>query len=457
MNREIIMGSMSRRKKIVFAVILAVAVTMATACSSSLLTVKTGGHSSGADSAATEIELWTYPIGNFSKPEVVNKFIKDFMARNPDIRVTVQYLDYDTGDDQVSAALEAGTAPDVIMEGPERLVSNWGASGKMADLGDLWTDKAKNDIRNCNNIVPQACRGTDGKYYEYPLCMTAHCMAINYDVFKKAGALKYLDLKNRTWTTQGFIKACRAVAASGLVQTPGIVYCGGQGGDQGTRALVTNLYGASFTNKEHTAYTIDSSRGIKALKVLVGMTHNGSLSYDSQMQAGDELRMFESGKSAMTFAWNASNEKNYAADADFKAYAMTFPTDREHTELCGGLWGFGIFNNGSDDRIAASKKLIRFLCDDSSQAVKSVRASGFFPVKSSLGDVYRGTKMQKEMSVYRKMNSYVADYYNITPGWTAQRTAWWNMLQQVFSGTDPKEAAGQYVDVCSRAIERQGK
>ena len=39
-----------------------------------------------------------------------------------------------SGDDQVTSAIEAGTTPDIIMEGPERLVTNWGAAGKMLDL-----------------------------------------------------------------------------------------------------------------------------------------------------------------------------------------------------------------------------------------------------------------------------------------------------------------------------------
>lgn len=49
-----------------------------------------------------------------------------FNKEYPDIQVTVGYLDYQTGDEQVSAAIAAGTTPDVIMEGPERLVAGWG-------------------------------------------------------------------------------------------------------------------------------------------------------------------------------------------------------------------------------------------------------------------------------------------------------------------------------------------
>ena len=57
----------------------------------------------------------------------------------------MEYLDYTNGDDQVNTALEGGSAPDLIMEGPERLVANWGAKGYMVDLADMWdaTDKSE--------------------------------------------------------------------------------------------------------------------------------------------------------------------------------------------------------------------------------------------------------------------------------------------------------------------------
>ena len=186
-----------------------------------------------------EITLWTYPIGSWGNAETVDGIIKDFNAVHPEIKVTVQYLDYQSGDDQVTTAIEAKTTPDIIMEGPERLVANWGAAGKMLDISDLWAD-TKDDIIAASAAVEAACKNSEGVYYEYPLCMTTHCMVINYNDFEKAGALQYIDEEKHTWTTEGFLNALDALNAAGFAPTA-VVYCGGQGGDQGTRALVTNL------------------------------------------------------------------------------------------------------------------------------------------------------------------------------------------------------------------------
>lgn len=400
---------------------------------------------------AASITLWTYPIGSWKDSFTVDGFVDSFNKQNPGIKVKVEYLDYTTGDDQVTAAIEAGTTPDIIMEGPERLVSNWGAKGKMVDLKDLWTSDATADINATSKAVEPACTAPDGAKYEYPLCMTTHCMAINKDVFEKAGALQYLDLDNRTWTTDNFAKALKAVTDSKLVQSTGVVYCGGQGGDQGTRALAMNLYDASFTNPDHTKWTMNSPEGIKGLQALVDWTKQGILGNDAGIQAADELQLFANGTIGMTLAWNASNEANYASQVNFTPYAMAFPSESGTPQLAGGIWGFGIFDNKDQARIDAAKKFITFMCDDKTQGPQSVQATGFFPVRTSFGNVYAGTENEDRMAVYASFQKYLGDYYNVTPGWAEQRTAWWNMLQQIFNGTDVTKAANDYADTSDAA------
>ena len=97
-----------------------------------LATVFAGGGkekapASSSAAGVTEISLWTYPIGGWGDQKTVDALLADFHAANPGIKVTVDYLTYADGDDKVNTAIEGGAAPDLIMEGPERLVANWGA------------------------------------------------------------------------------------------------------------------------------------------------------------------------------------------------------------------------------------------------------------------------------------------------------------------------------------------
>ena len=205
------------------------ATTEATAAPEAEATEETAAADDTAAAEATEITLWTYPIGGWGDAETVDALIAAFEEANPGIKVTVEYLDYTNGDDQVNTALEGGAAPDLIMEGPERLVANWGAKGYMVDLADMWDDTDKAEV---NASCVSACFNADGACYEYPLVMTAHCMAINYDAFVEAGADQYVDIENHTWTTEDFINAVNALYAY-YGEDVADVYCSGQGGEIG--------------------------------------------------------------------------------------------------------------------------------------------------------------------------------------------------------------------------------
>ncbi len=398
------------------------------------------------------ITIWTYPIGKFGDDATMVELIGKFEAAHPGIKVEHELIDYTNGDTQVTSAITGGGTPDIIMEGPERLVTNWGKNGVMVDLSDLWTEEITADIAATSEAVVSACQ-YNGVYYEYPLCMTTHCMAINYEVFEQAGALQYIDEETRTWSTDDFVSAMEAVRDSGLVAVPGIIYCGGQGGDQGTRALVNNLYSGTYTNADHTEYTANSAENVQALQLLVDMVGSGALNANAGFQATEELQQFANGTCAVTFCWNASNKTNYAEQVTFTPFAMAFPTDDGVPELCGGIWGFGIFDNGSDAKIEAAKDFIRFVCDDETQAAESVRLTGFFPVRASLGNVYAGTEQEADAEEFLKLMPFLGDYYNVIGGWSEQRTNWFNMLQNVFiTGTDPQTAADEFVEASNANI-----
>jgi ABC-type sugar transport system, periplasmic component len=403
-------------------------------------TENTDSQTPTGSTQAADITLWTYPIGSWGDSATVDGLIANFNAVYPDIKVTVEYLDYTNGDDQINTAIEGKQAPDLVMEGPERLVANWGAKGLMVDLGDLWTDDAKSLIYDS---VQNACKSNDGVFYEYPLCMTAHTMAINRDIFEAADALQYLDEETGTWTTENFQKAVQAVYDYGQTNV-GAVYCSGQGGDQGTRALINNLYGGTFTNPEHTEYTANSAENIKALELLKSMD---GINFDASIAGGDEINMFCNGTFAMAFCWNVSQEKNNLENISFDALPMAFPSEDGIPQLCGGIWGFGIFDNGDPAKIEAAKTFIDFMANDEKQVVESVKASNYWPVKD-LGNIYDGDALMTE---YSKFVEYMGDYYQVVGGWAEARTAWWNMLQQVGSGTDVATAVEEFVTTANTA------
>ena len=393
----------------------------------------------------TTITLWTYPVGNWGDQETV-KALTDAFKADTGITVNVEYLAYADGDDKINTAITAGETPDLVLEGPERLVANWGAAGHMVDLADLLDDTDRAEI---NEAALAACTTADGAVYEYPLVMTAHCMAINLDAFKEAGADQYLDLENHTWTTEGFFKAVEALYAT-YNDTVGAVYCTGQGGDQGTRALVNNLYGGTFTDAEHTKYTWDDPKNVQALEALLNAD---GIAYDASIAGGDEIALFYQEILKMAFCWNIAqqlnpNTANTGAGKTINGQEivfMSFPSETGESKLQGGIWGFGVFDNGDPDRIAASKEFIKYMAD-SEHTVDAVKASNFFPVRTAAEGTDLTTVWADDpiMDEYQVLMPYLGDYYQVTKGWTQARTSWWNMLQRVGAGDPVAEAVATY-------------
>ena len=369
-----------------------------------------------AAAAPVEIALWTYPVGKWVDEATVSELLADFHAANPNITVKVEYLDYTNGDDKLSTAVEGKKAPDIIMEGPERLIAKWGAEGYLVDLKDIVP-------AGTYESVVATCTSANGELYELPVCMITHCMAINRDVFEAAGALQYLNEETRTWNSvEDFFKAVQAVYDAGH-ENVGVIYCGGQGGDQGTRALITNIGGGTYANAEHTAYTYASEENATALAKLKAQD---GISFDTAIVASDEITAFVNGTFQMAFCWNISQEVNNADALTFDVLPMAFPSDSTPS-LQGGIWGFGVFNNGDEAKIEAAKTFIKFMTETDEQYFKAVAASTFAPCR----DLPNTADLNPLLPEYMLVAPMMGDYYQITKGWTDARTEWWNMLQRV--------------------------
>ncbi|MCM1045079.1 MAG: ABC transporter substrate-binding protein [Candidatus Gastranaerophilales bacterium] len=417
------------KKNMILICILITAVCLAS-CGSNPTKVESDDQTD--DREDVELTLWTFPVGNWGNPTAVSNILTGFHKEYPNIHISVTYLNYDSGDEQVNQAVLDGCPPDLILEGPERLVANWGEQGWMADLSDLWESEKADAIYE---TIRQACQHGDGAYYEYPLCMSAHCMAINYDMFQEAGALQYIDEETHTWTTEGFIQAVQALTENGQERV-GMIYCKNQSGDQGTRALVNNLYGGAYTDDAHTVYTVDSEDNRKALQLLYDLE---GITFEPDLTSADAINLFCQKETAMCFCWNESMEVQQTlnnADLDFEVFPMAFPTDANEPKLQGGIWGFGIFDSDSSERIEAAKTFISYIMENDVPYTRAVRTSSYWPARD-MGNIYENDILMTEYSIFLP---YMDDYYQITPGWTQARTAWWKMLQEIGAGADIAEA-----------------
>ena len=426
-------------KKIYALISVLLSVVLLSSCGSKNPNIELEDDSGSGE--VTELTLWTFPVGNWGNPTSVASMLTDFHKAHPDIHVSVEYLSYDNGDEKINQAAVDGSLPDLVLEGPERLVANWGEKGWMVDLSELWESDTAGAIYD---NIREACQHGNGAYYVFPICMSAHCMAINYDMFQEAGALQYIDEDTHTWTTEDFIEAVWALNAYAEAQeqniSAGIVYCKNQSGDQGTRALVNNLYGGTFADTTHTSYTVDSEENKKALQLLYDLE---GIIFESSFSSGDAIDLFCKKETAMCFCWNASLEVQQTINnpnLDFEVFPMAFPSDEGIPELQGGIWGLGIFDNDDEERITAAKTFIRYMTENDVPYTRAVRATSYWPVRD-MGNIYENDMLMTEYSIFM---SYMGDYYQITPEWDKARTAWWQLLAKIGAGTDVSEAVKDF-------------
>ena len=400
--------------------------------------------------AVIELTLWTFPAGDWGDPAAVETLLTQFNSVYPDIHVTVQCLDEATGDDKLSTAVDGGVSPDILLAQPDRLIKAWGAEGMLADLSDMWDDADKQEV---NAACQSVCFTRDGKCYAYPFAMNVQCMAINYDAFVTAGADQYIDLETRTWNTEQFTQAVKALQSK-YGETVAAVYCSGQNGDQGTRALVTNLYGGQFANDSYTGYVANSEANQQALTLL---RDTKGIEFDDAINGQEEAALFYHESLKMSFCWSLAQQLAETVDEPTEEGGepvvhpagktvngqtiefMAFPTDPEISQprLQGDIWGFGVFDNGDQERIEAAKLLIRFFADGQG-ASAAVKAAGCFPVRDTvdgadLRNIWAGSDVMTE---YAKLTDFLSGYDALTPGWATARTEWWNMLQRVGNGGD---------------------
>ena len=388
----------------------------------------------GTPEGVTEITWWAFPT--FGVDSGYEQQVADaFMAANPDVKVNVEIIDFTSGADALTSAITAGTAPDVLFDAPGRIIE-YGNAGNLVPLDDM-IESLKSDI--ASESLLETCVGADGSYYMYPISSSPFYMGLNKEALEEANALQYVNLEgDRTWTTENFVKMCEALRDAGVTTVPCIVYCGGQGGDQGTRALVNNLYSSSIVGEDG-KWNVDAN-GVKALELLKSMYDSKALDAGFSMAAADELQQFQQETCAMTFCWGTSNAMSYASE-DYTQISVPFPSDDGVPELEYLVNGFCVFDNGDDAKAEASKRFISFICDDAEWGPKSVVQTGAFPVRASFGNLYEGNE---EMSLLASWTQYYGPYYNTRAGFAAMRPLWFNMLQQVFNGTPVQEAADAF-------------
>ena len=393
-----------------------------------------------------EITYWDFP--QFTKDKEFKKtedfdaaLIKAFEAKNPNIKVNYQKIEFTDGPAKVETAIQSKTAPDVIYDAPGRVIV-WAAKDLLVPLDDV--DKSK-----LNEAAVKASSYKD-KLYMYPQGVAPFLMGVNKDLTDKLGVTDLLPLnkQDRSWTVEEYEKFLKAVKQKDSSITPALFYTKSQAGDQGPRAFVANLYNSWITDDANSKYTINDANGVKGLEWVKKAYDEGLLGQGVALEAKDALEAFKSGRAATTILFSPGIAASHASGFNYKF--LPFPNNGGKAKYDYLVAGPAIFDNGDKDKAAAAKKFVDFMVNDKDWGKRTLLASGNFSAKKGETGLYDS----EELKFAEGLTGQYATYYNTIPGFAKMRPLWFNMVQGVLNGkTTPKEGLDKFVEDANKTIK----
>ena len=393
-----------------------------------------------------EITYWDFP--QFTKDKEFKKtedfdaaLIKAFEAKNPNIKVNYQKIEFTDGPAKIETAIQSKTAPDVIYDAPGRVIA-WAAKDLLVPLDDI--DKSK-----LNEAAVKASSYKD-KLYMYPQGVAPFLMGVNKDLTDKLGVTDLLPLnkQDRSWNVEEYEKFLKAVKQKDSSITPALFYTKSQAGDQGPRAFVANLYNSWITDDANSKYTINDANGVKGLEWVKKAYDDGLLGQGVALEAKDALEAFKSGRAATTILFSPGIAASHASGFNYKF--LPFPNNGGKAKYDYLVAGPAIFDNGDADKAAAAKKFVDFMVNDKDWGKRTLLASGNFSAKKGETGLYDS----EELKFAEGLTGQYAPYYNTIPGFAKMRPLWFNMVQGVLNGkTTPKEGLDKFVEDANKTIK----
>ncbi len=391
-----------------------------------------------------EISFWNFPsyaVVDDTPGKYEEMAAEAFMAKNPNIKVKVEMLDFKAGPEKLNTAIAAGTGPDVVGDAPGRIIS-WGNDGVLVPLNDMFNDDFK---ANVGEAIRNTCKSGD-KVWMYPANHVPFMMAFNKTMLEKHDLMGMLNLEgDRSWTVEQYEALLKALKEKG--ERGPIIFGASQGGDQGTRAFLANLYNSPVTNEDLTAYTMNTDKGVKSLEWLKKAVDEGLLENGSALDAGAAIDAFVQEQVSGTILWSPVLEKIKAPT--FETVYVPFPND-ESPKLEFYVGGFCVFDKQDEKRAEAAKKFVDFMTNDPEWAPKNIKATGGFPADARIKVEYGNPMMDYNASMVPAYTTY----YNIIPGFAEMRTFWFPTVQAVMNGEkDAKTALDEFVEKSNATIK----
>ena len=227
------------------------------------------------------------------KPAEIDQIARDFEAKNPDIKVSMEYLNYDSIHDKITTGMAAkppaydASMIDVIW--PDEFIK----AGYLLDVTNRITPEMK------SGIFPASWNGVtrNGKIYGMPWLMDVKYFMYNKDMLQKAG----ITDPPKTW--EELVDQAKMIKDKGIVEFPIIWSWNQKEGVVCDYAVLLYGNGGSFVDSSGKP-AFNNDKGVQALAWMKqtiddGLTNPSSISADEPAVEAD----FMAGNSAFAVNW----------------------------------------------------------------------------------------------------------------------------------------------------------
>lgn len=417
----------SRSRLAVFGGVIIVAALGLTACSSAATSSGSGPPNSDRGKTLT---VW-FPGTDPGESKLVEQTLVPQFEKQTGVKVKVTYVDYSNLSAKLSAALAAGTAPDVFGNGPAAaadLVTN----GRIVSLQSRVASMSAADRADMASALTGG--QVAGKQYLMPLQMTGRVLAYNKADFTAAG----LDPNKPPTTWEGLLADAKKLTkrdSSGAITRSGLLLPSDPIGRE--QSFATLLAGAGGTLIDQKALTssFNSSAGKKALNYYTSLFQGKSsvsaglgVSYSANAPAQQPLVL---GTASITMVASNAVAKINAADPSLQIGIMApLKFEGSKSGAAFGGAGPGLMINADSTMQNAGWKFIQFMLGKSVN-LTYVQSFGGVPVRNSAASSSYITASSVLSSVLKNAKSFVPNP-NV-PGWVQARDLMDSNLEQALN------------------------
>lgn len=432
--------------------------------SSSSVTPSQEATTNPEDEKPVELVFWNYPVWNLpdQKPgEYAQTLIEKFEKKYPNVKVKLEIIPYDGGDQKVNVALASKTAPDILNDSPGRTTS-YAKRGYTVPLNDILTEE---QLKKIPQNVLEKVTLQDGTIFSYPQGLGATLMVINKSLVERAGAADLLPSGElRTWTIEQFEKLLVAVREYQKKVTPDhypfLMFGLNEQGDALYHSFMAGFGGKRYSD-DRTQSTFSSTENVQAVEWFKSLIDKQLVYPNPETRAaGMSNDYFVQEKTAVAFGgFSLLNAVQKAKDegaikGEFEAILAPFPSVKEDQGVViGGGGQFVIFDNGDENKIKYAKKFIQFAQTEDPDFIKAMNAFDVYG-RDTLGANPDPEKLWLSKLVTDTEHIIAIDGSYDIEGYSQTRAVFFPEMQAVFIGAkEPLQAMQDYDEKANKIIK----